>query len=195
MSPGWCSPATCPSSMRKRSTRCSLARDPASTPPRSAPATTACPSRCAPSTSRARAQAIAAQIAAGRNCPRKFLINAHTQLLDQPNPRALDNVNTVEEYERAMSALDACTERAMPNVTIRVQYYALLREQAGRSDETADHGRARCRASCTPSCARVIRSRCRRRCCAWPSTPNSANGRSRLKAGDAVVFIPPVAGG
>ena len=47
---------------------------------------------------------INAQIAAGRNCPRKFLINAHTQLLDQPNPHALDNVNTVEEYERAMSA-------------------------------------------------------------------------------------------
>jgi molybdopterin-guanine dinucleotide biosynthesis protein A len=49
---------------------------------------------------------INAQIAAGRNCPRKFLINAHTQLLDQPDPRALDNVNTVEEYERAMSALN-----------------------------------------------------------------------------------------
>ena len=47
--------------------------------------------------------AIAAHIAGGRNCPRKFLINAHTQLLDQPNPRALDNVNTVDEYERAMS--------------------------------------------------------------------------------------------
>ena len=47
-----------------------------------------------------------AQIAAGRNCPRKFLINAHTQLLNQPNPRALDNVNTVEEYEHAMSALN-----------------------------------------------------------------------------------------
>jgi molybdopterin-guanine dinucleotide biosynthesis protein A len=44
------------------------------------------------------------QIAAGRNCPRKFLINAHTQLLEQPNPRALDNVNTVEEYESAMKA-------------------------------------------------------------------------------------------
>ena len=50
--------------------------------------------------------AIAAQIAAGRNCPRKFLINAHTQLLQQPNPRALDNVNTVEEYETALSALN-----------------------------------------------------------------------------------------
>ena len=47
---------------------------------------------------------VLAQIAAGRNCPRKFLINAHTQLLKQPNPRALDNVNTVEEYERAKTA-------------------------------------------------------------------------------------------
>ena len=46
------------------------------------------------------------QVAAGRNCPRKFLINAHTQLLDQPNPRALDNVNTVEEYESAMKAFN-----------------------------------------------------------------------------------------
>ena len=52
-----------------------------------------------------------AQIAAGRNCPRKFLINAHTQLLDQPNPRALDNVNTVEEYERAMSAFNESTAK------------------------------------------------------------------------------------
>jgi len=51
------------------------------------------------------------QIAAGRNCPRKFLINAHTQLLDQRNPHALDNVNTVEEYERAMSALNESRAR------------------------------------------------------------------------------------
>ena len=57
-------------------------------------------------------KAIAAQIAAGRNCPRKFLINAHTQLLDQPNPRALDNVNTVDEYERAISEFSHARTRA-----------------------------------------------------------------------------------
>ncbi|HEY6124362.1 MAG TPA: NTP transferase domain-containing protein [Steroidobacteraceae bacterium] len=56
-------------------------------------------------------KALDAQIAAGRNCPRKFLINAHTQLLEQPNPRALDNVNTVEEYEHAMSALKQTSAR------------------------------------------------------------------------------------
>ena len=58
---------------------------------------------CAIYEPRARA-GLLAQIAAGRNCPRKFLINAHTQPLKQPNPRALDNVNTVEEYERAKTA-------------------------------------------------------------------------------------------
>jgi molybdenum cofactor guanylyltransferase len=59
---------------------------------------------CAIYEPRARA-GINAQIAAGRNCPRKFLINAHTQLLDQPNPRALDNVNTVAEYEKAIEVM------------------------------------------------------------------------------------------
>ena len=83
-----------------------------------------------------------AQIAAGRNCPRKFLINAHTQLLEQPNPRALDNVNTVEEYERAMSELTHPRSNAPCPNDIRVQYYALLREQAGRSDETLTTARA-----------------------------------------------------
>ena len=49
---------------------------------------------------------LAAQVAGGRNCPRKFLINAHTHLLDQPDPRALDNVNTLDEYAKAMTAID-----------------------------------------------------------------------------------------
>jgi molybdenum cofactor guanylyltransferase len=40
-------------------------------------------------------------VAAGGNCPRKFLIGADTLLLDEPNPRALDNVNTPREYGSA----------------------------------------------------------------------------------------------
>jgi molybdopterin-guanine dinucleotide biosynthesis protein A len=59
---------------------------------------------CAIYEPRARA-AISAQITAGRNCPRKFLINARTLLLEQPNPRALDNVNTVAEYQKAMEVM------------------------------------------------------------------------------------------
>ena len=49
-------------------------------------------------------------------------------------------MNTVEEYGAAMTALDAPHDRAAQE--IRVQYYALLREQAGRSDETLDDARA-----------------------------------------------------
>jgi molybdopterin-guanine dinucleotide biosynthesis protein A len=128
---------------------------------------------CAIYEPRARA-AIEAQIAAGRNCPRKFLINARTRLLEQPDPRALDNVNTVEEYERAMSAMNV---PAVPTREIRVQYYALLREQAGRSDEVLHTGRG-IRASCMPSCAPAIHSRCRRKCCVSPSMPSSASGRT-----------------
>jgi molybdopterin-guanine dinucleotide biosynthesis protein A len=132
-------------------------------------------------------QALNAQIAAGRNCPRKFLINAHTQLLDQPNPRALDNVNTVAEFERAMAALTSERE-------IRVQYYALLREQAGRSDEILMTG-----ASTPGELYAELRTR-------YPFTlpaemlrvaVNAEFGEwsQPLKSGDSVVFIPPVAGG
>ncbi len=134
-------------------------------------------------------EGLAAQIAAGRNCPRKFLINAHTRLIDQPNPRALDNVNTVDEYEHAMSALSPETRRE-----IRVQYYALLREQAGRSDETVLTG------------ARDPRELYAELRTKYPFTlpaemlrvaVNAEFGEwsQPLKAGDAVVFIPPVAGG
>lgn len=41
----------------------------------------------------------------GITCPRKMLINSDTQLLDQPNPAALDNVNTPEDL--ATSVLEA----------------------------------------------------------------------------------------
>jgi molybdopterin-guanine dinucleotide biosynthesis protein A len=140
---------------------------------------------CAIYEPRARA-AIAAHLAGGRNCPRKFLINANTRLLDQPNPRALDNVNTVAEYGAAMSALDT--------LEIRVQYYALLREQAGRSAETL------------ATRARTPRELYDELATKYPFTLpaemlrvaiNAEFGEwsHPLKAGDAVVFIPPVAGG
>ena len=63
-------------------------------PPPIAAAPTACPSRCARSTSRAAAQLSTHGIAQGQHCPRKLLSRADVELLDQPNPRALDNVNT-----------------------------------------------------------------------------------------------------
>lgn len=43
---------------------------------------------------------------AGGHCPRKFLIRQGANLLELPDPRALDNVNTPEEYSQALAALD-----------------------------------------------------------------------------------------
>jgi molybdopterin-guanine dinucleotide biosynthesis protein A len=131
---------------------------------------------------------IRAHMDAGKSCPRKFLLNADTRLLDQPNPRALDNVNTLDEYADAMSSLNS------PVREIRVQYYALLREQAGRSDEVL---RTR---------ARTPRELYGELAARYPFTlpadmlrvaVNAEFGEwtQPLSAGDAVVFIPPVAGG
>jgi molybdenum cofactor guanylyltransferase len=44
--------------------------------------------------------------AAGGSCPRKFMIRHGAHLLDLPDPRALDNVNTPEEYSQAVAALE-----------------------------------------------------------------------------------------
>lgn len=146
---------------------------------------------CAIYEPRARAL-LEAHLAAGRNCPRKFLINSPVWLLEQPNPRALDNINTVSEYGAAMSTLSEPVG-ADPR-TIRVQYYALLREQAGRSDETLTT-----RAASPRELYAELRTR-------YPFTlpaemlrvaVNAEFGdwSQPLRAGDTVVFIPPVAGG
>jgi molybdenum cofactor guanylyltransferase len=55
----------------------------------------------------AAAAEMAAAFAEGRDCPRKFLLNADTLLLDALDPHALDNVNTPEEYSAAQSALES----------------------------------------------------------------------------------------
>lgn len=163
-----------------------------------------------------------AHVASGKNCPRKFLINSDVHLLDEPNPHALDNVNTPDEYGSAVAALsptaipgakkvDTATGRvhvaAAPAMTstrsangtladkrIKVQYYAILREQAGRSDESIVTGastprdlynelKSRYPFSLAPEMLRVA--------------VNAEFGEwsQRLADGDSVVFIPPVAGG
>jgi len=155
---------------------------------------------------------ILAHVASGKNCPRKFLINSDVHLLDEPNPHALDNVNTPDEYGSAVAALspteipgakkvDAATGRVHVSAAangsdkrIKVQYYAILREQAGRSDESIVTGantprdlynelKARYPFSLAPEMLRVA--------------VNAEFGEwsQRLADGDSVVFIPPVAGG
>ena len=53
------------------------------------------------------AAALAADEAEGGCCPRKFLIRHAVPLLEPRDPRALDNINTPEEYSRALASLDA----------------------------------------------------------------------------------------
>src|SRR5438105_8042377 len=131
-----------------------------------------------------------AHVAKGKDCPRKFLINHDVQLIDEPNPRALDNINTPDEYGSAIEILNV----AAPDKRIKIQYYAILREQAGRSDESIVTAartprdlyielKARYPFSLAPEMLRVA--------------VNAEFGEwsQRLADGDSVVFIPPVAGG
>lgn len=139
-------------------------------------------------------EALRAYVAGGRDCPRKFLINADAELLEQPEPGALDNVNTPSEYGSATSRLPGAKGAVETARQINVQYYALLREQAGRSSESLitaavtprelyQELRGRYPFSLAPEMLRVA--------------VNSEFGdwSQRLSEGDSVVFIPPVAGG
>jgi molybdopterin-guanine dinucleotide biosynthesis protein A len=51
--------------------------------------------------------AILAQVADGRDCPRRFLMNHDVCLLAPRHPRALDNANTPDDASAARSALAA----------------------------------------------------------------------------------------
>ncbi|MBV9345987.1 MAG: NTP transferase domain-containing protein [Gammaproteobacteria bacterium] len=133
-----------------------------------------------------------AHVAAGKPCPRKFLLGSDVKLLDQPAPGALDNVNTPEEYAAVSAGLQ--DSGASPARRITVQYYALLREQAGRREEPIETtaGSARelylqlaHRHSFTLA-AETLRVAINNEFCDWSSA---------LRPGDVVVFIPPVAGG
>ncbi|HEV7135871.1 MAG TPA: NTP transferase domain-containing protein [Steroidobacteraceae bacterium] len=148
-------------------------------------------------------EAIRAYVASGRDCPRKFLLNADTALVDQPDPGALDNVNTPNEYGSALDRVrrsagageaDSAVAPSAASRRIDVQYYALLREQAARSSESL------LTAAGTP---RELYQELQRR---YPFSlapemlrvaVNSEFGDwdQPLRAGDSVVFIPPVAGG
>ena len=54
---------------------------------------------------------LTAYVAAGRQCPRKFLLGADAELIDEPDPRALDNVNTPEEYGAVNATLIRNSDR------------------------------------------------------------------------------------
>jgi molybdopterin-guanine dinucleotide biosynthesis protein A len=128
----------------------------------------------------------------GGRCPRKFLIRQRARLLEPLDRRALDNVNTPEEYAQALAAIDTGV-RVNP-MQLKIQYYALMREQAGRSEETLET------AAATPAdlygelVAHYGFTLSREQLKVAVNSEFSDWSR-KLEPGDAVVFIPPVAGG
>src|ERR1700722_17897852 len=54
----------------------------------------------------AAAAALATYQETGGRCPRKFLIKTAARLLDPQDGRALDNINTPEEYAEALATID-----------------------------------------------------------------------------------------
>jgi len=140
----------------------------------------------------AAAAALSAYQADGGRCPRKFL-RSHPALLVVPNDaRALDNINTPEEYAHARGALEAPT--GVNPMQLKIQYFALMREQAGRSEEMLETSAATPAALFTELNARYGFTLSRDQ---LKVAVNSefAEWSRKLIPGDAVVFIPPVAGG
>jgi molybdopterin-guanine dinucleotide biosynthesis protein A len=149
-----------------------------------------------------------AHFASGKQCPRKLLINSDCKLIELPDVHALDNVNTLDELEAATALLSEPAsksrgphERAQresaptsSHLSLRVQYFAMLREQAGRREEVLDS------TSNTPA-ELYEELRRRHRFALSPEQLKVAvnsefsDWQVQLKHGDTVVFIPPVAGG
>lgn len=127
-------------------------------------------------------------IASGQKCPRKLLINSDTRLLEQPQPNALDNINTPDEHLDALKAMNAGL------ITLKVQYFALFREQAGKRDELIET------VATTPA---LLYSELKQRYgfklemkqLKVAINNEFSDWQASLNSNDHVAFIPPVAGG
>ena len=129
----------------------------------------------------------------GGQCPRKFLGRSRIRLLEPRDRRALDNVNTPQEYRDAASALEPPGAAGGPK-RLKIQYFALLREQAGVSEETLDSSAAT-PADLYPELLARHGFTLPRELLKVAVNGEFADWTHPLLAGDAVVFIPPVAGG
>ena len=130
---------------------------------------------------------IDAWIESGQRCPRAWLRSSDVELLELPDPHALDNVNTAQEYAAAAALVS-------PRRRVQVRYFAVLREQAGRSSEALETTartpeelyeelRERRGLQLAPQFLRVA------------VNDEFSDWRHALADGDTVVFLPPVAGG
>jgi len=147
--------------------------------------------------------AIEAWIAAGQRCPRDFLAHSDVELLTLRDARALDNVNTAAEYLQARGEFaeqgagagnGAGGAIAGTKRRLNVQYFALLREQAGRAQEIVTSDAADARALYAElSAARGLKLRPEQLRVAINEA--FADWSQSLSEGDTVVFLPPVAGG
>jgi molybdopterin-guanine dinucleotide biosynthesis protein A len=137
---------------------------------------------------------IDAWVAAGRLCPRKFLAEADVELLALARPEALDNINTAAEYDEALARLARPAAAPVAARTLHVQYFALLREQAGRNDESLESSAASARELYAELAGRrgltLLPAQLR-----VAVNEEFADWERPLAAGDRVAFLPPVAGG
>ena len=124
--------------------------------------------------------------------PGNFLIRHAARLLEPRDRRALDNINTPEEYAQAQATLSPLAQAHPMQLTI--QYFALLREQAGRSEETLQTSATTPADLYTELASRYGFTLSREQLKVAVNSEFSEWSR-RLSPGDAVVFIPPVAGG
>jgi molybdopterin converting factor subunit 1 len=127
------------------------------------------------------------------------LIRHAVKLLDLDDPRALDNINTPDEYTQAQASFATAATAATAPVPaaprhLAVQYFALMREQAGRSHDTVETTAATAADLYAELSARHGFTLAREQ---LKVAVNSefAEWSHPLAAGDTVVFIPPVAGG
>jgi molybdopterin-guanine dinucleotide biosynthesis protein A len=134
---------------------------------------------------------LAAYQAEDGRCPRKFLMRHGAKIIDPRDRRALDNINTPDEYRDALRSFDSEVSAPMQ---LKIQYYALMREQAGRSDETLETA-----ASTPADLYSELKARygftLSREQLKVAVNSEFASWSRKLAAGDSVVFIPPVAGG
>ena len=139
------------------------------------------------------ADALAAHQAEGGSCPRKFLMHRAVKIIEPLDRQALDNVNTPEEYAQALRLLDSrCRgqSHAAQNSVLR------LDARAGRPLRGNDRnlGAATAADLYSELQARYGFTLSREQLKVAVNSEFSTWSR-QLVSGDAVVFIPPVAGG
>jgi len=140
----------------------------------------------------AAAESLPRFVAQGGRCPRKFLITHEAMLIEPLSPTALDNINSAQEYWQAMETLSPDTLNAPRTVT--VQYFALLREQAGCSIESV-RSTARTPAQLYAELASRHPFTLPKEMLKVAINAEFGDWTQPLSEGDTVVFIPPVAGG